>query len=69
MFYGGEKQVGEESGGCGDVMLNVSLKELPDQSYNYCNYYAKYNHGGDGEIEAKILFFDADVAGEAADPV
>ncbi len=47
----------------------MPLKKLPDEPKN-CRYQqAEQNHGSDGKIKPEVFFFNADIAGQAADPV
>jgi hypothetical protein len=49
--------------------LPVDLKEPAYYANDNRYQNTKHDHGGDGKIKAEILFFNADITGQVADPV
>jgi pimeloyl-ACP methyl ester carboxylesterase len=47
----------------------LHLKEPANNPDNKCNQQAEQNHGGDGKIKPEIIFFNADITRQAAQPV
>jgi hypothetical protein len=51
------------------ICFSPTLKNLFHDLNNNRNNHADNNHGGDWKIKAKVLFFNSDIAGQAAYPM